>query len=97
MTEQTIRESLEQFGIPAYMHGGIIRYLLHGIPPGHFMMSVITNDLRGAFQHADDTNVELIGYYVKWFYNCAPSECWGSEKKAQEWIKHHGLEQKKEG
>lgn len=80
------RASLVELGIPAYMHGGIIRFYEEGIPPGDFLQAVINNDLREACARADDTNVRLLFNYVKWFYNHAPSGTWGYPGAVEEYL-----------
>ena len=57
----------------------------HGIEPGHFCMAVITNDLFEAFGRADDTNIARMKDIIMFFYNDAPSGCYGSRAKAIAW------------
>lgn len=73
-------------GIPNYMVGGIMRWVEEGIPPGDFLMAVIENDLKEACGRADDTNRQLLWNYCNFFYNYAPSQCWGSPEKAKAWM-----------
>jgi hypothetical protein len=75
-----------KFYIPERMMGGIERWIQHGIPPGDFLMAVIENDLKGAVACADDENLPNLPAYVSYFYNKAPSPCWGSPEKAAAWI-----------
>ena len=88
MTEYKFRE----FSIPERMMGAIDRYVKHGIEPGDFLSAIICNDLRGACGRADDENLRNIPAYVAYFYNEAPSLCWGSEEKMQAWMQ--GMEVK---
>jgi hypothetical protein len=76
----------EYADIPERMRGGMIRYVNAGILPGDFLVAVITNDLKEAVGRADDENVQLIPLYVRWFYNQAPSPCWGLPKRLREWV-----------
>jgi hypothetical protein len=75
--------------IPDYMMDGIQLYLEHGIHPGHFLRAVITNDLAEACGRADDENIENLPAYVAYFWNEAPSACWGSVEKMKKWCKDH--------
>ena len=77
-----------EYGIPEYMHGGIIRYYENGIPPGDFLTAVINNDLKEAIGRADDTSVNALKAYVMWFYNQAPTGSWGHEGAVDEWLKN---------
>jgi hypothetical protein len=81
----TIAENALKAGIPDYMVGGIERWIEHGIYPGDFLTAVIENDLREACGRADDTNQKLLYQYVSFFYNHAPSRCWGSPEKCEAW------------
>lgn len=73
--------------IPEYMLGAARRYILQGIPPGSFLTAVICNDLREAFANADDTNAAMMQGWVRFFYNYAPSGCWGSPEAYSDWLK----------
>lgn len=80
------KDKMYDYGIPEYMHGGIVRFYENGIPPGHFLSAVIDNDLKEAFSRADDINSERMKAYVMWFYNCAPGGTWGHAGATEEWI-----------
>ena len=75
-----------EWTIPSHMMEGIQRYIEHGIPPGDFLTAVITNDFQGAVGRADDENQHHLPAYAAYFYNEAPSECWGSDEKMIAWI-----------
>lgn len=77
--------------IPDYMIGGLRRYIENGIAPGHFLTAVLCNDLRGAIERGDDTNTAVLPNYIRFLYNYAPSECWGSPEKFKAWIAIGGL------
>ena len=66
-----------EYHIPDRMMEGLKRWIDHGIKPGSFMLAVLTNDLRGAIERADDENL----------YNEAPGGCWGSVEKVADWAK----------
>lgn len=92
MTSYTVSGREPDFGdIPPDMCGGITRYIERGIPPGHFLTAVICNDLKQACARADETNRFLLFEYVKFFYNHAPAECWGSDVRFDQWVGHRGL------
>lgn len=76
--------------VPPHMRDGFKLWIENGIPPGSFGMAVLSNDLKGAFGKADNINKNHIGSIVAWFYNFAPSDCWGSEEAVNDWIKKHG-------
>lgn len=73
------------YGIPDHMHASIERWIDSGIKPGRFLTAIISNDLRRACHHADDSNRRCLFEYVYYFYNEAPAECWGSPEKVAAW------------
>jgi len=83
---ENAKDKMYEYGIPKYMHGGIIRFYENGIAPGHFLSAVINNDLKEVFVRADNTNEECVKAYVMWFYNCAPAGTWGYSGATKEWI-----------
>lgn len=74
------------FYIPDRMMDGITRYIEHRVPPGGFLSAVICNDLSMAVGLADDENARNLPAYVAYFYNEAPSPCWGSKDKMDAWL-----------
>ena len=77
--------------LPPYMHDGVALWITRGIEPGSFLSAVINNNLRGAVMRADDFNRDMLREWVGFFYNYAPSQCWGSQDKAREWMRIGGL------
>jgi len=75
----------------AYMHGGVQRYLDHGIPPGSFLKALFSNDLKEAFHKADDQNIALMLEWVRFMFNDMPSNSQGSPEAVEAWIAHGGL------
>ena len=71
--------------LPEHLQGGMRRYIENGIGAGHFLTAVLSNDLFGAVSHADPKSLEALSDIVKWLYNEAPSTCWGSKERVQEW------------
>ena len=78
--------TFRQWHISDRMMIGILNYTEHHIPTGDFLTAVISNDLTGACFRADDNNLENLPAFVAYFYNEAPSTCWGSEDKRLRWI-----------
>jgi len=75
-----------EYYVPERMMPGITRYIEQGIRPGRFLQAVICNDLHEALSQADDENFTNISAFVSYFYNEAPSGCWGSPEKMEAWI-----------
>jgi hypothetical protein len=66
---------------------GLDRYINEHILPGDFLQAVIRNDLAQATGRADETNLRVLPAFVAFFYNEAPSGCWGSRQALQRWLK----------
>ena len=77
--------------IPEYMVGGLRRYIEHGIRPGKFLEAVLSNNLYRAAVYGDETNVPLLGHYIKYLLNHASADCWGAPEKVEAWIAKGGL------
>ena len=80
-----LRSVLEMSGLPSGMHGALVRWIEHGLAPGDFLTAILSNDLRGACERADDTNRHFLFEYVFWLYNHAPAACWGSPERFRAW------------
>lgn len=79
--------TFRDFYIREDMLDGIKRYIEYGIPPGSFLSGIISNDLREAVSSADDENLHNIPAFLAYFYNEAPSSCWGSPEQMKNWMK----------
>ena len=72
--------------LPEHMQDGMRLYIESRIEPGSFMISVLSNDLRGACERADNINRHRLFDIVSWLYNHAPSRCWGSREAVAAWL-----------
>ena len=82
--------------IPAHLHGGLLRFVLLGIPAGSFLNSIVINDLFGALTKADETSRAHLFEICVWLHNAAPSSCYGSRQAVTAWIKRGGLVKREE-
>ena len=74
-----------------YMVGGVKRYIENGIPPGHFLQALFSNDLKETFKRADDNNTAAMSKWVGFMYWEMPAGSHGSPKHVQDWIDAGGL------
>lgn len=72
--------------IPAHCREGLANYIRYGVPPGHFLLAVLTNDLAGACARADEDNKYKLFNYVYVLTNYAPIACWGGVESVKYWI-----------
>jgi len=70
-----------------YMREGMERYIEHGILPGSFLKALLSNDLMTCISRADEVNSKYINHWVKWLYNYAPFDCYGSHDVMMKWSK----------
>lgn len=76
----------EYAAIPERMQEALKRYVLESVKPGDFLSAVLSNNLHGAVSRADSENLPLLPLYVRWLYNVAPSDCWGSSENVKAWL-----------
>ncbi len=72
--------------LPEGLRDGVKWYIEDGVPPGGFLTAVIQNDLTESFARADENNIRRMFDIVKWFYNEAPRDCWGSKEAMERWV-----------
>lgn len=72
--------------LPFHMQDGARLYIEEGIPPGDFMMAVLSNDLKEAFGRADETNRVAMFDWASWLYNECPMQANGSPEKVAAWL-----------
>ena len=73
--------------VPLNLHGGLVRWIVKGTPPGNFLLAVLSNDLRESCSRADDFNRARLFDIVRFLYNHSPTGCWGSQANVERWAK----------
>lgn len=86
--EAIVMHDLADFGVPEGARGGIVRYLVFGVPPGGFLMAVLRNDLFDAIGRADDSNARALKEICAYLYNCAPTIARGMPSQIQDYMAH---------
>ena len=74
-----------QLAVPARTLSTLIRYGAAGVPTGGFLRSVLSNDLIGAINKADESNLKALKMIVRFVCNEMPSGCHGNESKVKSW------------
>lgn len=85
-----------QYRMPRRTFESIQRYVQYGVPTGDFLKAVLSNDLFGAFDRADEENWECLGDICRYIYNHIPSNAWRSIEKINNWLLHKLEEREKE-
>jgi len=91
MDGSDLRMWLQELKVPEHIISGLVNYVIHGKPTGGFLRAVLTNDLRGAFQRADDINLQAMPEIVGAIYWETPNGCNGSPEKVDAWMAKGGL------
>lgn len=68
-----------------WAHGGLERWVVNGIKPGDFLCALLRNDLKGAFDRADERSVRNLRELVMYCYRHLPTACWGSAELFDAW------------
>ncbi len=77
--------------VPRHLQAGIARWVLLGVVPGDFLQAVIRNDLFGALGRADVNSRAGMFEICQFFYNGAPSQCFGRPEAIDFWHHRGGL------
>lgn len=77
---------IDYAGLPESLRDGMRCYIEDHRETGSFLRAVLSNDLRGACERADDGNQRALFDIVAWVYNEAPSTCWGSPTAVAAWL-----------
>lgn len=72
--------------IPKTTQVALDAYVFERRQPGDFLLAVLSNNLRDAFQRADSENLSALPAIVSYVYNHTPALCQGSPKRVQEWL-----------
>lgn len=88
---ERLRRAWFDCGLPAEHFDSMANYILHGVPQGDFFSAVIGDSLMSAAAYADSTNKPLLHLYAQFLFNRAPSGCFGSNERREQWIDLGGL------
>jgi len=76
--------------LPSHTKDGIDRYVKDHCSTGSFLYAVLTNDLFGAIQTADEYNRDNLPDICEYIYTQTPVDCWGSVDKVNAWLLARG-------
>jgi len=72
--------------LPEHIRAEMKRYIENRVPPGDFLMAVLSNSLVESFGRADFNNRKRMFDIAGFLYNEAPARCWGSPEKVARWL-----------
>ena len=79
-------------GVPEHLHDGLRLYLEHGVPPGSFLLAVLTNDLFEAMGRADEESRRGLFNLVSFIYHAVPTSAWGTAEKVRAFMSERRAE-----
>lgn len=80
-----LRKRMVEYNVPENLHSGLVRYFVYRIKPGHFLMTVLENNLHEAISSYSG-NPEGLFYLTKFIYNFTPGTAWGSDVAVTNWL-----------
>jgi hypothetical protein len=80
--------------IPAITLHGIQQYVASGMPGGHFLERLLTNDLYGVFNYADAENWAALGHTLAYLQTIR-QDCFGTKEKYAAWREKKRLDRLK--
>jgi len=90
-SESEIQQRARRVGVPDHLIDGLTNYILHGLPPGHFLSAVLANDLIQAMNRADDRSAAGLMALCRFVYYSMPAPSWGSPERVESWIRQGGI------
>jgi hypothetical protein len=82
-----IRGKASSYGAPvgSATWESLVNYIERGVPVGHFLTALLSNDLKLAFGYADETNSADMKAWVMVLVNLLPIGAQGSEENVRSW------------
>jgi len=77
---------MQDLGVPEHLQDGLNLYLHDHLHVGHFLTAVLSNDLTEAVARGDDRSLAGLQAVVRYLYNYAPREAWGSKERVNAWL-----------
>lgn len=84
--EDAVYRALAGSGVPQQLHDGLVRYFVHHIQPGSFLVSVLSLDIIAAARRADPQCMAALGRIVHWLCTHAPARSWNCAENVEHWL-----------
>jgi hypothetical protein len=89
--EEPYRLAAFEQSVAEHLIDDLVLYITDGLPQGHFMTAVLSNDLKETFRRGDEVSLRRLRNLMSFLYNDAPSNCWGSPDLYKAWVEQKGL------
>lgn len=87
--EAALYQEMVNFGVPSHLHEGLYNWITGQMPPGGFLQNLLANNLKETFEKADCKSMPKIENIIRFLYNEAPANCWGSPEKVVDWCQQY--------
>jgi hypothetical protein len=85
-------EKMASHGISENVAETLRLYVEHGIEPGGAVFTILENQpVRDVVAYCDDATLAQLRPIIRWLYNDAPSQCWGSRGEVTAWMIRGGI------
>lgn len=74
-------------GIPPRLLAALQLYISSARPVGSFLRACLENDLTRAVIRADPEAMVALPLIVRWMYDVAPGNAWGSPELVARWLR----------
>ena len=82
---EQIAEGFKKFALPEYMYEDVLLWVMEGISPSTFLLSVLENNFKGAVFGADENNSAKIKEWAWFAHWHLPGGCHGSREAVVAW------------
>lgn len=84
--ETLYRREMQARDVPEQLHDGLVRYLVHHIPTGHFLLAILASDVPEALRRADPICQRGLSALYLFLFQVAPGNSWGDYTTVREWL-----------
>lgn len=85
ITEKHFFDYYQKTIIPNHIRTPLYNYFIHGIMPGGFLTSLLSNDLFLSVQKADPLNLTYYIHITTWILHNMPDDSYGSYEIVNNW------------
>lgn len=82
-------EKMEQRNVPEHLRGALARWYEEALPPGSFLMAVLSNNLMESFKRSDTNGLKSLDSLVDFLFHHFPMDAWGSRENVDTWRGMH--------
>jgi hypothetical protein len=85
-TYEKLYTKAHNYAIPPATQNNLVYYIIDRRHPGQFLEAVLSNNLKESVARADEYNQAALAEIIKFMYNHAPMNCYGSPEHFRAWL-----------